>query len=136
MSFVRAKQIPPRTGNWYDYEVETYHENGHVRQRVLRYLGLSGRNAGKSSGGAVSSPRPTASIDTKVNTNKPTYIPTPAPAIHPVACKHCQSENVKKYGTYKGVQNYFCNDCHTKFTGTDALPHGKDRIGNGNKEDS
>lgn len=26
MSFVRAKEIPPRSGNWYDYEVETVHE--------------------------------------------------------------------------------------------------------------
>lgn len=39
MSFIRAKEIPPHSGNWYDYLVETYHENGHVRQRVLQYLG-------------------------------------------------------------------------------------------------
>jgi len=42
MTFVRSKQIPPRTGNWYDYEVMTTHENGHVRQKVVQYLGKSG----------------------------------------------------------------------------------------------
>jgi putative transposase len=42
-----------------------------------------------------------------------------------VACKICQSDNTRKFGFYKGVQNYFCNDCKTKFTGTDALPHGR-----------
>jgi len=24
MSFIRAKEIPPRSGNWYDYEVSLY----------------------------------------------------------------------------------------------------------------
>lgn len=28
MSFIRAKEIPPKSGNWYDYEVETIHKNG------------------------------------------------------------------------------------------------------------
>lgn len=41
MSFIRAKEIPPRSGNWYDYEVKTVHENGKVRQVVLRYIGKS-----------------------------------------------------------------------------------------------
>jgi transposase-like protein len=43
---------------------------------------------------------------------------------HKVACKHCQSLNTRKYGTYKGVQRYWCNECKRKFAGTDALPHG------------
>ena len=43
MTFIRAKQIPPRTGNYYDYEVETVHENGHVRQKVIQYIGRLGR---------------------------------------------------------------------------------------------
>jgi putative transposase len=42
MAFIRAKEIPPRSGNWYDYEVETVHEGGKVRQKVIRYLGRSG----------------------------------------------------------------------------------------------
>ena len=43
MSFIRAKEIPPHSGNWYDYEVKTIHEGGHVRQKVIRYLGRSGK---------------------------------------------------------------------------------------------
>lgn len=42
MSFVRAKEIPPRSGNWYDYEVETVHEGGKVRQKVIQYIGKTG----------------------------------------------------------------------------------------------
>jgi putative transposase len=42
MAFIRAKEIPPRSGNWYDYEVETVHEGGRVRQKVIRYIGRSG----------------------------------------------------------------------------------------------
>jgi putative transposase len=41
MTFIRAKEIPPRSGNWYDYEVETIHEGGKVRQKVIKYLGKS-----------------------------------------------------------------------------------------------
>lgn len=42
MSFIRAKEIPPHSGNWYDYEVMTIHEGKHVRQKVIRYIGRSG----------------------------------------------------------------------------------------------
>lgn len=28
-----------------------------------------------------------------------------------VVCKYCQSEHVRKYGTYKETQYYYCNDC-------------------------
>jgi len=42
MAFIRAKEIPPRSGNWYDYEVMTVHEGGKVRQKVIRYIGRSG----------------------------------------------------------------------------------------------
>ncbi|MBI4180511.1 MAG: DDE-type integrase/transposase/recombinase [Chloroflexi bacterium] len=50
MSFVRAKQIPPRTGNWYDYEVETIHKGGKVIQRHIRYIGRSDRAGGSRAG--------------------------------------------------------------------------------------
>jgi len=50
MSFIRAKEIPPRSGNWYDYEVETVHENGKVIQKHIRYIGKSTRFASQSSG--------------------------------------------------------------------------------------
>ncbi|MDO8716920.1 MAG: hypothetical protein Q7J73_08990, partial [Dehalococcoidales bacterium] len=42
MSFIRAKEIPPRSGNWYDYEVETTHVGGKVIQKHIKYLGKSG----------------------------------------------------------------------------------------------
>jgi seryl-tRNA synthetase len=34
---------PPRTGNEYSYLVESYRENGEVKQRVLKYLGRAGK---------------------------------------------------------------------------------------------
>jgi len=37
-------------------------------------------------------------------------------------CKYCGSERVRKYGTYKGTQYYFCNDCKRKFCNPDAIP--------------
>jgi hypothetical protein len=42
MSFVRAKEIPPRSGNWYDYEVKCILEDGKPRQKVIQYLGKHG----------------------------------------------------------------------------------------------
>lgn len=44
MSFIRAKEIPPGSGRWYDYEVENHREGNHVRQKVIRYIGRSGRS--------------------------------------------------------------------------------------------
>ncbi len=44
---------------------------------------------------------------------------------HSVICKYCQSENVIKYGTYKGVQRYYCKDCGSKFKADDTLFHMK-----------
>ncbi len=41
MSFIRAKEIPPRSGNWYDYEVETIHKGDKVIQKHIRYIGKS-----------------------------------------------------------------------------------------------
>lgn len=51
MSFIRAKEIPPRSGNWYDYEVKNTWDKGKVRQKVIRYIGKSGRTA--MAGGSV-----------------------------------------------------------------------------------
>jgi len=42
MSFIRAKEIPPHSGNWYDYEVKTIHEGNKVIQKHIRYIGKSG----------------------------------------------------------------------------------------------
>lgn len=40
MSFIRLKEIPPGSGNYYSYLVENHRDkNGNVRQKVLKYLG-------------------------------------------------------------------------------------------------
>ena len=68
MSFIRAKEIPPGSGNWYDYEVETIHKGNKVIQKHIRYIGksslrsshstLSGKGAIPHT--AVTSPTPVA----------------------------------------------------------------------------
>jgi len=45
-------------------------------------------------------------------------------SVNPV-CKYCGSTNVRKYGKYKGVQRYFCNDCGSKFKNDDTTYHMK-----------
>ena len=46
MSFIRAKEIPPHSGNWYDYEVKSVNlGNGKIRQIHIRYIGKSTRHA-------------------------------------------------------------------------------------------
>jgi len=79
MSFIRAKEIPPGSGNWYDYEVETVHEGGKVIQKHIRYIGKSSRSGLRSapSGGMINTPTP-------VRATKPTRIhkmKTPAKLI-------------------------------------------------------
>ncbi|MGB2800165.1 MAG: DDE-type integrase/transposase/recombinase [Dehalococcoidia bacterium] len=37
-------------------------------------------------------------------------------------CKYCGSMNVVKFGTFEGVQRYYCKDCNRKFADNDALP--------------
>jgi hypothetical protein len=54
MSFIRAKEIPPRSGNWYDYEVETIHDGSRVIQKHIRYLGKSGSHSYLPTGNAAS----------------------------------------------------------------------------------
>jgi transposase-like protein len=39
-----------------------------------------------------------------------------------LVCKYCQSDNVRKYGTYKETQYYYCNDCKRKFSNSGAIP--------------
>ena len=39
-----------------------------------------------------------------------------------IVCKYCQSENVIKYGKYKGTQLYYCKDCRRKFANLDTIP--------------
>ncbi len=42
-----------------------------------------------------------------------------------VTCKNCGSEAVVKFGTYKGVQRYWCKVCQRKFKADDSLFHMK-----------
>jgi putative transposase len=42
--------------------------------------------------------------------------------INNPVCKYCQSSHVNKYGTYKGIQRYFCCDCNRKFVSGDTIP--------------
>jgi len=42
-----------------------------------------------------------------------------------VTCKNCGSEGVVKYGSYKGVQRYYCKVCERKFKADDSLFHMK-----------
>ncbi len=42
MSYIRSKQIPPGSGNWYDYEVMGVRKGKKVMQKVIRYIGRSG----------------------------------------------------------------------------------------------
>jgi len=36
-------------------------------------------------------------------------------------CKSCGSTHIRKYGTFEGVQRYFCKECKRKFVPNDAL---------------
>jgi putative transposase len=121
MSFIRAKQIPPGKGHWYDYEVQTIHEGGHVRQRVIQYLGRTGSGYKRTLKGDIFEPA-------GYTPDSPSPVSRPIPLVQPkpkVVCKICGGQHTRKYGLHKGVQNYYCNDCHKKFTGTDALEHGR-----------
>ena len=42
-----------------------------------------------------------------------------------ITCKNCGSEGVVKFGTYKGVQRYYCKACKRKFKADDSLFHMK-----------
>ncbi len=39
-----------------------------------------------------------------------------------VNCKYCASTNIVRYGTFQGMQRYFCKNCRRKFADNDALP--------------
>jgi len=68
MTFIRAKEIPPRSGNWYDYEVMTVHEGNKVRQKVVRYIGRSGSHP-LPSGRSVLEPNLSPKLDVTISTS-------------------------------------------------------------------
>jgi predicted nucleic acid-binding Zn-ribbon protein len=43
MSFIRTKEIPRGSGNYYDYEVRSIREGDKVRQEIIKYLGPSAK---------------------------------------------------------------------------------------------
>lgn len=45
-----------------------------------------------------------------------------------IACKYCSSHNVIKYGTFKGMQRWWCKDCKRKFADNRALPKMKTSV--------
>jgi len=45
-----------------------------------------------------------------------------------IECKYCGSPNVVKFGTFEGVQRYWCKDCNRKFADNDAVPKMKTPI--------
>ena len=67
MSFIRAKEIPPRSGNWYDYEVRTVHEGKRVIQQHIRYIGKSGSSTHPSGSGSASRAIKTSPAPVSVN---------------------------------------------------------------------
>lgn len=114
MSFIRAKEIPPHSGNWYDYEVETVHDKGKVIQKHIRYIGKSGSSEALAVRSRLSRPVvPRLIIPTK----------TVNPISAEVTCKYCQSGNIVRFGTYKSVQRYWCKDCERKFVDNGAIPN-------------
>ncbi len=84
MTFIRAKEIPPHSGNWYDYEVMTIHDGGKVRQKVIRYIGRHG--GGVSPSHTVIAPKPS----------------TPAPSIRVHKMKTPAKRIASALGMYYG----------------------------------
>jgi putative transposase len=41
--------------------------------------------------------------------------------VQKITCKHCGSEDVKKYGQLNGIPRYFCKSCNRKFKADDNL---------------
>lgn len=46
-------------------------------------------------------------------------MPVEIQTVETVKCPHCGSEAIVKFGTYKGVQRYYCKFCHRKFRWVD-----------------
>jgi putative transposase len=83
MSFVRAKEIPPGSGNWYDYEVACIWEDGKPRQKHIQYLGKHGGTLKPLIGDAGLKGLAEHRLSTHTTTPD-TATPTPAP-VTPMA---------------------------------------------------
>ena len=45
--------------------------------------------------------------------------------IDQISCKHCHSDSIVRFGTYKGTQLYWCKSCQRKFKADDTQFHEK-----------
>ncbi len=85
MSFIRAKEIPPHSGNWYDYLVKTVHIDGKVIQQHIAYIGKSGSSTHSSGGGssshAITTPHAPVSVKPSTSEIRIPKMKTPARQI-------------------------------------------------------
>jgi transposase-like protein len=81
MNFIRAKEIPPHSGNWYDYEVKTIHEGKRVIQKHIKYLGKSGSHSYIGSSNQVLSSKPRITTPPDTGEARITKMKTPAKQI-------------------------------------------------------
>lgn len=80
MSFIRAKEVPSGSGNWYDYEVKSIWNNGKPRQKHIRYIGKSGRSS-LSGGSSVPSEGIKTALEVPTAEHRITKMKTPAKQI-------------------------------------------------------
>lgn len=81
MSYIRSKEIPPGSGNFYDYEVKGVREGKNVRQVFIRYIGKSGRTSSPSLSGGSSVPALTANPSPIAKEHRITKMKIEAPKI-------------------------------------------------------
>jgi transposase-like protein len=114
MTFIRKKEITPRSGRLYDYEVESYREGGKVKQRVIRYIGRSGTTASTGETARIGTTR------IKKSSNTVASPVSPHVAVMPT-CKNCGSTGTYKFGKYKETQLFMCHSCHKRFIPNDSV---------------
>ena len=82
MSFIRAKEIPPGSGNWYDYEVKSVNlGNGKIRQIHIRYIGKSTLRSSVSLAGGSANPEAVSVSPVAIKDTRITKMKTPAKQI-------------------------------------------------------
>jgi len=107
MTFIRAKEIPPRSGNWYDYEVETIHKGNKVIQRHIRYIGKSSLRPSRSTASGRGLPSPVSTSPALPVSPEPTRITkmkTPAKQIASAMCMYYNGQSLD------GIQQQFRQD--------------------------
>ena len=49
-------------------------------------------------------------------------VATSSGTVKEVRCKFCNSKNIIKYGSFRGIQRWWCKNCQRKFADNNALP--------------